>query len=129
MGVRSSYVLVTPVHQDAGQLDDLVVTIRQQERRPDRWVIVDDASTDGTAARLRRLSDREPWIHGATLPEARAPRRRSELLAVGLRLAVARVAAERAMLAELHAQLLANTVWALAKMEMKEVGSGFNSAA
>lgn len=87
MGYRSSYVLVTPVRDEAGLLDDLVVTVRAQERRPALWVFVDDGSADDTARRLARLAAREAWIHGVTLPRTPRgdPRRHGQLLTIGFR--------------------------------------------
>lgn len=63
----ASYVLVTPVHDERELLGELVGSIRAQELRPLRWVIVDDGSTDGTGEELARLALREPWIHVVTL--------------------------------------------------------------
>ena len=94
MGYRSSYVMVTPARNEAGPLDDLVATIRRQERRPDLWVIIRDAGDGGgggddMSQRLRDLAERDPWIHGATLPRLAGvgPRRRAELVTAGFRYA------------------------------------------
>lgn len=96
MGSRSSYVMVTPVHEEAGQLDDLAATVRAQERRPDLWVIVDGGSTDDTVQRLRRLRARDPWIHAVTLPRTAPgePRRRAQLVTTGFRYAAELAEAE-----------------------------------
>ncbi len=96
MGIRSSYVLVTPATDEAGLLDDLVVTIRTQERRPDLWVIVDGGSSDDTAHRVRRLGQRDPWIHGITMPASSgaAPRGRAELVVAGFRYATEQAEAD-----------------------------------
>lgn len=98
LGYRSSYVLVTPLRDDATQLDDLVATIRAQERRPSVWVLVDDGSSDDTERRLRRLEAREEWIHGVCLPRAASgePRRHADLLVQGARRATQAAEAERA---------------------------------
>lgn len=97
MGYRTSYVLVTPLHEDAGQLDDLVTTIRAQELRPALWVVVDDGSSDGTERRLRRLAARDEWIVGECLPRSASGRRRlhAELLVHGIRRAAETAEAER----------------------------------
>lgn len=96
MGYRSSYVMVTPVHEDAGQLDDLAATVRAQERRPELWVIVDGGSNDDTVARLRRLRARDPWIHPVTLPGTAPsePRRHAQLVTTGFRYAAELAEAE-----------------------------------
>jgi len=70
-------VLVTPVRDQAGLLDDLVATIRAQERRPERWVIVDDGSTDDSPRRLQKISAREPWVHVVLLPQVASGKART----------------------------------------------------
>lgn len=96
MGYRSSYVMVTPVREDATQLDDLAATVRAQERRPALWVIVDDGSSDDTVARLRRLGARDPWIHPVALPRTPSgePRRRDMVVTAGFRVAAELAEAE-----------------------------------
>ena len=41
-------LIVSPVYNEAGFLDRTAAAIAAQERRPDRWIIVDDSSTDRT---------------------------------------------------------------------------------
>lgn len=96
MGYRSSYVMVTPVREDATQLDDLAATVRAQERRPALWVIVDDGSSDDTVARLRRLGARDPWIHPVALPRTPGgePRRHDMVVTAGFRVAAELAEAE-----------------------------------
>ncbi len=96
VGYGSSYVMVTPVREEAGLLDDLAATVRAQERRPLLWVLVDDGSTDDTAERLRRLQLRDPWIHAITLPRMSQgePRRRAQLITTGFRYAAELAEAE-----------------------------------
>lgn len=96
MGYPSTYLLVTPVREDAAQLDDLVATIRAQERRPALWVIVDDGSSDDTERRLRRLGARDEWIVGVCLPRSTSTRLRphAELLVQGFRTATETAEAE-----------------------------------
>lgn len=80
-----SYVLVTPVRNDAEHLDELVATVRAQEHRPALWVIVDDGSTDDTRARLARIQRRDPWVETRLLaapPDGRS-RPRAQLLVQG----------------------------------------------
>ena len=86
-----SYLLVTPVYEEAELLDELVTSVRSQELRPHAWVIVDDGSADGTAATLARAARRDPWIHVVALPrlERRPPPalRYAEVLGIGFRAA------------------------------------------
>lgn len=97
MGYPSSYLLVTPVREDAEQLDDLAATIRAQERLPALWVIIDDGSADDTMARLQRISARLPWVHGIALPRLADGQCRSQadLLTRGFRTATQLAEAER----------------------------------
>jgi biofilm PGA synthesis N-glycosyltransferase PgaC len=100
----ASYVLVTPVHDERELIGELVRTIRAQELRPLRWVIVDDGSTDGSSDDLARLAAREPWIHVVTLARderaaaspfrAPSPLRYAEVLAHGFVAAVELLEAE-----------------------------------
>lgn len=46
--VRATLVVVTPARNEAPNIFDLVGSVTRQTRLPDRWIIVDDASTDGT---------------------------------------------------------------------------------
>ncbi|MDD5580548.1 MAG: glycosyltransferase family A protein [Methylobacter sp.] len=45
----SSYVIVTPVKDEAAHIGDMIKSVLAQTKRPDRWVIVDDGSTDQTS--------------------------------------------------------------------------------
>ena len=66
-------LVVTPVHNEAAHIERVVHGMASQARRPDRWVIVDDASADDTLARLRSITADLDFI---TVLEA--PRRAQE---------------------------------------------------
>jgi glycosyltransferase involved in cell wall biosynthesis len=87
----NAYLLVTPVHEEAELLDELLASVRAQELRPHAWVIVDDGSADGTAATLERAVKRDPWIHVVALPRigrrSTSAHRYAEVLGVGFRAA------------------------------------------
>ncbi|MEM7140167.1 MAG: glycosyltransferase [Actinomycetota bacterium] len=51
-----SVVVITPAHNEAEHIAGLVASMAAQTRRPDAWVIVDDASTDGTGDTARRAA-------------------------------------------------------------------------
>lgn len=58
----SELIVVTPARDEASHMNDLVNCLRMQTRYPDRWVIVDDASVDGTGDIARRSSADLPWV-------------------------------------------------------------------
>lgn len=92
-----AYVLVTPVHDEAELITDLAATVRAQELRPARWVIVDDGSRDRTPEVLARLAARERWVDVVTLTRPRtevSPTRYAEVLAQGFRAATELAEAE-----------------------------------
>ncbi len=47
-------LIVSPVYNEAAHVDRTARAVAAQTRRPDRWVIVDDGSTDDTVAVARR---------------------------------------------------------------------------
>lgn len=49
-----SLLIVSPVYNEAGHLDRTARAVAAQRVRPDRWVIVDDGSSDDTLAIARR---------------------------------------------------------------------------
>lgn len=51
------FLLVTPAHNEADNVDGLVRCVRRSTLRPDRWIVVDDRSTDDTAARFSAVED------------------------------------------------------------------------
>jgi biofilm PGA synthesis N-glycosyltransferase PgaC len=48
-------LVITPVHNEAAQIARVAAAMRRQTRQPDRWIVIDDGSTDGTPAILERL--------------------------------------------------------------------------
>ena len=57
-----AYAIVTPVKDEAAHLAATAESILAQTHRPQRWVIVDDGSSDGTRELAGSLAAREPWI-------------------------------------------------------------------
>jgi poly-beta-1,6-N-acetyl-D-glucosamine synthase len=56
-------VAVTCAHNEVDSLSPLVDSMLAQSRPPDRWVVVDDGSTDGTAELLACAARRVPFLH------------------------------------------------------------------
>lgn len=48
-------LVVSPVHNEGRHIERVVRAVAAQRRRPDRWIVVDDSSEDGTLEILRRL--------------------------------------------------------------------------
>jgi glycosyltransferase involved in cell wall biosynthesis len=63
-----NYVLISPVHNEAGFIEGAIRSVIGQTRRPLRWVIVDDGSTDSTAEIVERLTGAHDWIELLRLP-------------------------------------------------------------
>jgi glycosyltransferase involved in cell wall biosynthesis len=57
-----NYVLITPAHNEAAFIEKTLDSVVAQTRLPERWVIVDDGSTDDTAKIVKRYTARCPWM-------------------------------------------------------------------
>jgi biofilm PGA synthesis N-glycosyltransferase PgaC len=57
-----SYAIVTPVRDEAENLRRLAPCLTAQTQQPVAWIIVDDGSSDGTAALVAELAEGTPWI-------------------------------------------------------------------
>jgi poly-beta-1,6-N-acetyl-D-glucosamine synthase len=55
-------LLISPVHNEEAYLELVADAVARQTRPPDRWVVVDDGSTDGTAEILARLAERIDFL-------------------------------------------------------------------
>ena len=60
MGTR--VLLLTTAHNEARFVDALFDGVMSQTRRPDRWIVVDDGSSDGTFEALAGRAARVDWI-------------------------------------------------------------------
>ncbi len=56
------YVLITPARNEAAFIGKTLDSMARQTVPPLKWVIVDDASTDDTAAIVERYLPAHPWI-------------------------------------------------------------------
>lgn len=56
------YVLITPVRNEEKFIENTLRSMVAQTLRPERWVIVDDGSTDQTPGLVQHYSDSHPWI-------------------------------------------------------------------
>lgn len=63
------YVLITPAHNEADFIDKTLESVCAQTSPPERWIIVDDGSTDKTAEIISKYAARYPWIEVVHRPE------------------------------------------------------------
>lgn len=67
--VLPAYVLITPAHNEADYIEQTLRSVVAQTVRPLRWVIVDDGSTDNTAAIVSQYTSQHPWIALIATPQ------------------------------------------------------------
>jgi glycosyltransferase involved in cell wall biosynthesis len=65
------YVLITPARNEEAFIERTLESVMKQSLLPERWVIVNDGSTDATAARIRPYLADHPWIKLVDLPVRR----------------------------------------------------------
>jgi glycosyltransferase involved in cell wall biosynthesis len=63
-------LVISPVRNEAEHLERVARAVCAQTRRPDRWLLVDDHSTDGTAALISRFADQIPFALALRAPES-----------------------------------------------------------
>ena len=73
-GPLPTYAVVTPVRDEAENFARTADSLVAQTHRPQRWVIVDDGSTDGTREIAERYAGEHDWI---TVVEAEAAHERA----------------------------------------------------
>ena len=55
-------LLISPVRNEAAHIERVVRAVAAQEVLPDRWLVIDDSSTDGTLELLRSLEAEVPFM-------------------------------------------------------------------
>jgi len=63
------YALITPARNEEAFLENTIQSVVAQTRRPARWLIVSDGSTDRTDEIVRRHASRHAWIELLRMPE------------------------------------------------------------
>src|SRR6266567_4224361 len=63
------YVLITPAHNEEAFIEKTLASMVAQTMLPERWVIVNDGSTDKTAEIVQSYTQRYPWIELVRRPE------------------------------------------------------------
>lgn len=64
-----NYVLISPARNEETYIRKTLDSVCAQTHLPLRWVIVDDGSTDATAAIVREYAARHPWIELVQRPQ------------------------------------------------------------
>jgi poly-beta-1,6-N-acetyl-D-glucosamine synthase len=64
-----SYVIITPARNEAQFIELTLQSMVAQTRRPLKWVIVSDGSTDGTDDIVCKYAGDHPWIELLRMPE------------------------------------------------------------
>jgi biofilm PGA synthesis N-glycosyltransferase PgaC len=62
-----SYAVVTPARNEVSNLPRLAACLVEQTVQPSAWMVVDDASTDGTGELAARLAEAHRWVKVVTL--------------------------------------------------------------
>jgi glycosyltransferase involved in cell wall biosynthesis len=65
------YVLITPAHNEEAFIEKTLASMVAQTVLPERWVIVDDGSTDETAKIVEKHAQSQPWIDLVRRPQRR----------------------------------------------------------
>jgi poly-beta-1,6-N-acetyl-D-glucosamine synthase len=63
-----NYVIITAARNEAAVMAHTLTSVVAQTQPPDRWVIVDDGSTDETPALVQEYAQRYPWIELVRMP-------------------------------------------------------------
>lgn len=63
------YVVITPVRNEVDRFPRTIASMVSQTRRPARWVIVDDGSSDGTAELAQSAARQHDWIRVLRRPD------------------------------------------------------------
>lgn len=66
-----TYVLITPARNEEAFIEKTLESMVRQSVLPLKWIIVNDGSTDSTAAIVRPYVQKYPWIELVNLPERR----------------------------------------------------------
>ncbi len=66
MNSGNSYVLISPCRNEAAYMRQTLNSVIAQSIRPEKWVIVDDGSTDETPRVLAEYAERHDWIEIVT---------------------------------------------------------------
>ena len=66
-----TYVIITPARNEEAYIEKTIRSVVSQTIRPEKWVIVSDASTDRTDELVKHYISDNPWIELIRMPEHR----------------------------------------------------------
>lgn len=69
MSTGDPFALISPLRDEASTLGSTLASVLAQSRRPARWVLVDDGSTDATREIATRAAERHGFIRVLALPD------------------------------------------------------------
>jgi poly-beta-1,6-N-acetyl-D-glucosamine synthase len=69
MNGQRRYVLISPCRNEETHMRRTLDSVAAQTRPPDRWVVVDDGSTDATPAILREYAQKLPYLTVVRRPD------------------------------------------------------------
>ena len=72
-------VIISPMRNEAKHLERVIDAMTAQTRPPEEWIVVDDASTDGTREILDRAAGRLPFLRVVSAPTFPMPDRADRL--------------------------------------------------
>jgi poly-beta-1,6-N-acetyl-D-glucosamine synthase len=61
-------LIISPVRNEAGHIERVVRAVAAQEMRPERWIVIDDTSSDATLEILRSLAHEVPFMEVLQAP-------------------------------------------------------------
>lgn len=73
--VPMKYVIITPAKDEASRIENMIRSVIAQSHLPERWIIVDDGSTDNTSFIVEKYCNQYEWIrlvYNNTTSEERA---------------------------------------------------------
>ena len=56
------YVVISPVRNEEKFIENTITCMISQTLRPQRWIIVDDGSSDRTSEIIKKYARSKPWI-------------------------------------------------------------------
>ncbi len=65
------FIAITPARDEEKLLPGVIASMTAQTLRPERWIVIDDGSTDASGDMLDQAAMRHPWIDPKHLPVRR----------------------------------------------------------